>query len=394
MNKPYTLYSSLPRMLEHKTWTEINCDNIRENYSRLSGEISKRGQKTRIISVIKADAYGHGAEVYIKALLKEGCDFFAVSSIDEALAARKICLEQNAEADILILGYTIASQAKLLAENNIITSVFSCDFAEALNKEASAAGVKVRVHVKLDTGMNRIGFPATSDESAKQTVEAISRLFKSDNLSVEGIFTHFSKADEKDSENDALQFERYSSVLSALEERGCRFAVRHVCNSAAFLNHPEYHLDAVRLGIVLYGVNPSDAFDFPLLPVMKLKTVISHIHTLSKGESVSYGGVFTADSERKIATLPIGYADGFLRAYGGAQVYIKTKGGIRRAPIVGRICMDQCMIDITDTDAALGDTVTLFGESPEDLPRLAGIAGTIPYECLCLVSGRVPRIIL
>jgi alanine racemase len=242
--------------------------------------------------------------------------------------------------------------------------------------------------------MNRLGFSTSSEECRAEAVDAISSLFGFDGLLVEGIFTHFARADESGVENDEIQFKKYSSVVSAIEERGHKFALRHVCNSAASLRHPEYYLDAVRLGIVLYGVNPSDIFDFPLLPVMKLKTDISHIHALSKGECVSYGGIYTAETERRIATIPIGYADGFLRAYSGAEVYIETKNGIQRAPIIGRICMDQCMIDITDTDASVGDTVTLFGENDSDLRSLSRLADTIPYECLCLVSGRVPRIIV
>lgn len=394
MKNTYKLYSALPTLSEHKTWTEIDRESIRANYKGLSAKIKEQSPRTRIIAVVKADAYGHGADVYTKTLLLEGCDFFAVSSIDEALAVRRVCREEGSDADILILGYTIASQAKILAENNIITSIFSRDFALALEKEAKAAGVRVRAHIKLDTGMNRIGFDACTESSIERTVSEISEIFSSKSLALEGIFTHFSKADEESVENTRLQFERYSTVVSALEASGHSFAVHHVCNSAAALRHPEYHLDAVRLGIVLYGVNPADRFDFPLLPVMKLKTVISHIHTLAPGESVSYGGVFTADNERRIATLPIGYADGFLRAYGGAEIYIKTAHGSQKAPIVGRICMDQCMIDITDTDASLGDTVTLFGESCDDLPLLAKRAETIPYESLCLVSGRVPRVIV
>ena len=187
------------------------------------------------------------------------------------------------------------------------------------------------------------------------------------------------------------QFHRFLAVCNALEQRGIPRLFRHACNSAAAVRFPDFHLDGVRLGIVLFGTQPSPVFSLSLRPVMKLKTVISHVHTLPPGETVGYGGCFGAKEERRIATLPIGYADGLLRAFSGGEVTVHTARGDFHAPIVGRICMDQCMMDITDTPANVGDTVTLFGNDPTELSQYAKRAATIDYECLCLISSRVPR---
>jgi len=352
---------------------------------------------TRILAVVKAEAYGHGAPECVRALLEEGCDFFAVSCIDEAVAVRVVCDGAHRPADILILGYTHPSLASHLARFNIIQTLLSEDYAVRLNQAAAAANVTVRVHVALDTGMNRIGFAAHSPDEMSAATAAIARVsgfFES--LSLEGMFTHFSRADEApESEGEAftdLQASRYREVVRMLEERGIRIPFHHTCNSAAAMRRPADYFNGVRIGILLFGARPSENLEPPLTPVLRLKTVISHLHRLLPGESVSYGGEYTADSERLIATMPIGYADGFLRAYSGSFVSVQTAEGPRTAPIIGRICMDQCMIDVTGTGAQSGDVVTLFGEDPKELYAYANRAGTIDYECLCLISSRVTRI--
>ena len=394
--RTYKLYSSLPDMERRKTWAEIDLDALRRNYRLLREMATAERKDVRMIAVVKAEAYGHGAPACVHALLDEGCDFFAVSCIDEAVAVRAVCDERHREADILILGYTPPDLAIQLARYGIIQTLLSEDYAALLEREAAAAGVTVRTHIALDTGMNRIGFPAHSDMEITAAVAAICRVERFRHLSVEGMFTHFARADEipggEGERLTDLQSARYLAVRSVLEERGVFLPFHHTCNSAATVRRPADRMNGVRLGILLYGARPSDCIELPLKPVMKLRTVISHLHKLLPGESVSYGGTFSADSERLIATMPIGYADGFLRAYSGSFVTVETRNGPRTAPIVGRICMDQCMIDVTDTGAATGDTVTLFGNDPKELYAYADRAVTVDYECLCLISSRVIRV--
>lgn len=392
----YKLYSSLPELEQRKTWAEIDLDALRRNYRLLREMTTAENPSVRMIAVVKAEAYGHGAPACVATLLDEGCDFFAVSCIDEAVAVRAVCDENHREADILILGYTPPELALQLGRYAITQTLLSEDYAARLEREAAAAGVTVRTHVALDTGMNRIGFPAHSDMEITATVAAIARVAGFAHLSVEGMFTHFARADEQTGgEGDALtnlQSERYRAVREILERQGVVIPFHHVCNSAATVRRAADRMNGVRLGILLYGARPSDCIELPLKPVMKLRTVISHLHKLLPGETVSYGGTFSGRTERLIATMPIGYADGFLRAYSGSFVTVETADGPKPAPIVGRICMDQTMIDVTDTGAAVGDVVTLFGNDPKELYAYADRAGTIDYECLCLVSSRVIRV--
>lgn len=396
MERAYKLYSSLPDLEQCKTWAEIDLDALRRNYRLLRETATAENPGVRMIAVVKAEAYGHGAPACVEALLNEGCDFFAVSCIDEAVAVRQVCDGAHREADILILGYTPPELALQLARYEITQALLSEDYAVRLETNAAAAGVTVRVHVALDTGMNRIGFPAHSEMEIAATVAAVSRVAGFQHLSPEGMFTHFARADEAPGgAGEALtdlQSARYRSVRTALERQGVRIPFHHVCNSAAGVRRSGDRMNGVRLGILLYGARPSDCIELPLKPVMKLRTVISHLHKLLPGETVSYGGTFSASSERLIATMPIGYADGFLRAYSGSFVTVETAAGARPAPIVGRICMDQTMIDVTGTGAAVGDVVTLFGNDPKELYAYADRAGTIDYECLCLISSRVVRV--
>ncbi len=396
MEQIYKLYSSLPETEQSKNRAEIDLSALRHNYRLLQETVTADSPEARIIAVVKAEAYGHGAPECVRTLLAEGCGFFAVSCIDEALAVRAVCDEAHREADILILGYTHPELAFQLARYHIIQSLLSEDYADRLNLAAAAAGVTVRTHIAVDTGMNRIGIPAHSEEELSAAASAISRVCRFPHLSVEGMFTHFARADEiphgEGEQRTELQSARYRKLRAAVEERGILIPFHHVCNSAAAVRRPGDRMNGVRVGILLFGARPSDCIELPLKPVMKLKTVISHLHRLLPGEGVSYGGDFCADSERLIATLPIGYADGFLRAYSGVFVTVETASGPRTAPIVGRICMDQCMIDVTDTGARIGDSVTLFGNDPKELYAFADRAGTVDYECLCLISSRVPRV--
>lgn len=387
----YRTYSSLPLLSEHKAEARIRLSALVKNYIHLSSGLCGK----RAICVVKADAYGHGAPECIRALLHAGCDFFAVSSIEEAIAARCTISECGGTGDIIILGYTLPSQAELLARYDIIQTISSFEYACSLSEQARACGVCVRAHVAIDTGMNRIGLCADSRERAERTIDEICRMHTLGGLSVEGMFTHFSDADEalpRRRDITELEFGRFISVRDGLISRGVDAGFCHACNSAAAVEFPHLHLDGVRFGIMLYGVLPSENISFELEPVMELSSVVAHVHTLSAGESVSYGGEYTASESRLIATLPIGYADGFMRSFSGGYVYLETKSGTHPSRVVGRVCMDQCMLDATDTDVREGDRAVIFGKDPRMLRELARLAGTIEYELLCAVSSRVVRI--
>ena len=383
-------YNDLKFLPNHRTWAEIDLAALRHNYTLLSKKIKESSPSCRPVCVVKADAYSHSMSASVPALIEGGADFFAVSSLEEALAVKKIARDVKKDVRVLILGYTLPSEISLLIENNITQTVFSLDYARELDEAARSVGGVLDIHIKLDTGMNRLGF-GTWESEFETTLSGICEISAYKNLAPIGIYTHFARADEKNAAETDIQASRYFKMLDALRERGISFAEKHMCNSALAISRSECHLDLVRLGILLYGLSPSDEVGIDgLIPVMRLKTIVSHIHTLEVGEAVSYGGHFSSDKKRILATLPIGYADGFPRACTGGYVTIKG----HNVPIVGNICMDQCMVDITDyADIEIGDVVTVYGDTPENIERFAHIAGTISYELVCLVSGRVPRII-
>ena len=300
---------------------------------------------------------------------------------------------------ILILGYTPAEyeNVKLLARHKITQAVYSLEYARALSeslcalRESDVLGSEdiIRCHIKLDSGMNRLGFD-THAEAAENTVREICSVAELCGIRIDGIFSHFACADEDDIAMSKAQFDRYDAVVKDCEAVGVHFATKHICNSAGALRFPEMYQDMVRLGIVLYGLSPSEeAKDDGLIPVMRLKSRIAHIHTLHAGDCVSYGAEFCADREMTVATIPIGYADGFLRGYKNGGTVIAGGKAVR---LLGRVCMDQCMVDVTDTDVAVGDYVYVFDASGENLRRLCKAAGTINYEAICLISKRVKRV--
>ena len=392
--QPCYLYDTMPKTDTRRNVCVVDTDALKHNYSLLAA----MSKESRPIAVVKADAYGHTAEICVPVLLSQGCDFFAVSCTEEATSVRKLCRREGAEADVLILGYTDPKDVQFLSQNNIIQTAVSLAHAEELSRMATEKNCILRVHVAADTGMNRIGVCATEDGLCEPAADEIEKITKLQGLSVEGIFTHFSKSDGETSETlsrdgfTRAQAARFARITKILESRGIKLFT-HACNSAATLRFPEYHLDGVRLGIALYGVYPSEYFeDIGLLPVMSLSSVIAHIHTAPRGSCVGYGGAFTAREDTVIATLPIGYADGFVRRYSGANVTVLSGDGRYRAKIVGRICMDQCMVDVTGINVNVGDRVMLFGDTPDSLRSLAALADTIEYECLCLISARVPRV--
>ena len=398
----YRNYSALPELENQKVRACINLDRLVLNYKSLCricgiSQNSAGAGCTRAVCVVKADAYGHGADMCVSALCDAGCNFFAVSCIEEALAIRQLLNQKNNHSDILILGYTPPEYAALLSKHNVIQALLSFEYALTLEKKAKEAGVCVKAHAAIDTGMNRIGFTVNSESSLQTAAEQIKQFCLSENLQMSGMFTHFASADgeelvtmaeDSQTRNQAKLFIR---LREKLRSDGISL-FSHACNSAAAVRFPEYKLDGVRFGIMLYGYNPSGYINLPLLPVMRLETEICHIHTAKRGEKVSYGGTYTAPKDIKIATLPIGYADGFIRKYSGCFVNIHIGDEVFKAPIIGRICMDQCMADITEIkNASVGDRVVLFGDDPCQLTSLSDAAGTIEYESLCTVSSRVVR---
>lgn len=374
--------SELLKKIRMRTWAEIDLDNLEYNFRTLKSLI---GDTVKICCVVKADGYGHSAPRVAHLFEELRADYLAVSNIEEALQLR----QSGISLPLLILGYTPAECAKTLAENNISQCVYSYDYGLKLAENAKAHGINVKIHIKLDTGMGRIGFLYREDDVTELREAAL--LCKSHNLIPEGIFTHFATADD----DDEYTREQFSAFLRAIEffnNEKIKFDIYHCANSHATLKHPEFRMDMARIGLALYGLTLSDSqTKFPeLRPVMSLKSVISHIKTLKTGESVSYGRKFTADKNMRVATVPVGYADGLLRSTADSSYTLKISD--KSAKILGRICMDQLILDVSDIDCKVGDTVTIFDSSSEHTATdLAQANGTIPYEIICSVGKRVPR---
>lgn len=372
--------------VKQRTIAQIDLDHVEYNFKQV-----KQHTSSLVCCVVKANAYGHGAVQLAEQYQKLGADFLAVSNVEEALQLR----QNHIALPILILGYSSPDCAAVLAENDIIQCVYSYEYGMRLAERAEHFGVKVKIHVKIDTGMGRIGFLYRNErENEMSQVLAVCR--KSSLLS-EGIFTHFASADEGENGEayTRMQFERFTGAIGWLESEGLSFSIRHCANSAAIFDYPEYHLDMVRAGVVLYGFRPSEQMkNLPKLkPVMRLLSTIIHIKQISVGESISYGRGFTAEREMQIATVPIGYADGFERCNG--QLGYSLSIGGRPAPIVGRVCMDQLMVDVSDIDCHVGDSVLVFGDNePFTAQALARLNHTIHYEIVCDVGPRVPRAFL
>lgn len=370
------------KQTQTRTWTEIDLSNLEHNYRALRAMLP---QGCRFLGVVKADAYGHGAVQVARRLETLGAEYLAVACLDEALELR----QAGITTPILILGYTPVERADSLLEGGITQTVYDVDMAKALSDAAMAAGKSLKIHVKADTGMSRLGWLCgEADQSA--AVEAIAQVCALPGLEAEGIYTHFANADG-DEDYTMLQFTRFLDLLEALKDRGITFAIRHCAASAAALKFPCTHLDMVRPGIALYGHYPDPSCEgldgLGLRPVMTLKTRVASVKTVPAGTPVSYGCTHVLDRETKLAALTIGYADGLPRLCSdGLEVLVKGS----RAPIVGRICMDMCMADVTGLDVAPGDEVEVFGEHLP-IEDVAALAGTIEYELLCAVSPRVHR---
>ena len=368
-----------------RTWAEIDLDALEHNYRRAR---TLTGSGVRYLGVVKADAYGHGAVQIGRKMESLGADYLAVSSLDEARELR----HGGITMPVLILGHTPPDMVPELIRYHITQAVSALAKAEEYSAAAVACGGTLRVHIKVDTGMSRLGFLVRGGHF-EGGIASIAAACALPGLDAEGIFTHFAVADEDDEEDEAYtreQFGLFTAVIDALAQRGRTFAIRHCANSGALARYPEMYLDMVRPGIALYGAG-ADAQRLDLRPVMSLKTCISTIKVFDPDTTVSYGRTFRTTERTRMGVLPIGYADGFFRGLSNRASVLTDQGS---APIRGRICMDMCMVDLTELpDVHVGDAVEIFGQR-QRVDDLASILGTIPYELTCAVSKRVPRLYL
>lgn len=368
-----------------RTWAEIDLDALAHNY-RQARRLTGPGVK--YLGVVKADAYGHGAVQAALELERLGTDYLAVSSLDEARELRR----GGIRAPVLILGHTPPEMVPQLIACGVTQAVSARSKAEAYSKAAAACGGTLKIHIKVDTGMSRLGF-LVREGHFEGGVEAITRSCELPHLEAEGIFTHFAAADEDGEAGKAYtreQFALFSRVLEALEKKGRTFSLRHCANSGALARYPEMYLDMVRPGIALYGAG-EDRQRLGLRPVMTLKSSVSTIKVFDGGTDISYGRTFRTQGKTRVGVLPIGYADGLFRGLSNRAAVWTPQGP---APILGRICMDMTMIDLSGLpDVCVGSEVEIFG-GRQTADDLAAVLGTIPYELTCAVSKRVPRLYL
>ena len=359
-------------------FAEINLGAIKHNLTEIRKHIQPAA---KLCAVVKANAYGHGAIEVSKIAQEVGADFLAVATCEEGLELRRA----GFKLPILILGLIPENAIKISVENNLTMTVCDFDFAKKISEIAQEKNIFAKVHLKVETGMGRIGiFP----EKAVEVAEKISKL---PNVELEGIFTHFSDADSIDKTFTLKQLELFKSTCEKIAERGIKIKIRHIAESAAILEIPEAHLDMVRSGIITYGLYPSNEVQktIKLKSAMKLVAKIAYLKKIPAGTSIGYGREFIAEKDSVIATLPLGYADGYIRAY--KNFHVEVNGKI--APIAGRVCMDQVMVDVTEIpNVKIGDEVILFGGEKISIDDAAEHLNTINYEVTCLISNRVPRV--
>lgn len=356
---------------QNRTWAEIHLDRAEHNFKEIQART-----KADMIAVVKADAYGHGAVELAKLYETLGAKYLAVACVQEGIELR----EHGIKTPILILGTTAEEDLEQAVLQQLTLAVYSTESAHAVSKAAQRVGACARVHIKVDTGMSRLGFRFDAPEEIIQIASLPA-------LELEGIFTHFADAENEDKSFTETQLSRFEGMIKALEDAGISFNICHCANSAAVLHYKKAWMRYVRAGIILYGCGADDGMD--LKPVMELKTRVCDLRTVLLGDTVSYGRTYTADCVRKLAVVPAGYADGIKRSLSGCGSFL-VRG--KAAPICGRVCMDMTMLDVTDIpEVTIGDEVTVFGAGAS-CDALAETAGTISYELLCGVSKRVPRI--
>ena len=378
-------YESTMNFTRRAVWAQIDLDAAAHNMRQIRKHV---GPNVKIAAVVKANAYGHGSVELARTFAENGADCFAVSSLDEAVELRRYA---HLDKEIFILGHTDARRTEELLTYDIEPAVFCLKNARFFSEEAQRFGKVLRVHIAIDTGMSRVGFPV--NEASVADIKTLAAL---PNIEVRGIFTHFAVSDCEDKTFTREQYGHFRWMCKRMEEEGIDIALRHCCNSAAVLELPEYYCDMVRPGIIMYGCEPSPEIDitpYDLRPVMSLRCCIAHVKLIDAGATVSYGRHYTAPDRRKIATLPVGYADGYSRILSG-KVDVLYHG--HRVPQVGTICMDQCMIDVSgEANVHAGDEVVLFGQQGDSfisIEEIARVCGTINYEIMCNLSRRVPRV--
>ena len=367
----------------YRVCAQIDLSVVRKNIEAIRASLH---DNCKLMVVLKADGYGHGA-VPIAKRIDDIADAYGMAIVEEAVELR----EAGIKKPILILGYTASHLYDKLIDYDITQTIFQYETAYELNEVAKKAGKTVKVHIKLDTGMSRIGFAAT-----EESIDEIEKICGLSNLKVEGIFTHFAKADEIDKAPTRQQYGRFLEMVERLEQRGIHFSVRHVSNTAAIIDTPEYNLDMVRCGIGTYGMYPSVDVQknrIVLKPAMELKTHISYVKEVPKGVGISYNGTYVTEHPMRVATIPVGYGDGYPRL-------LSSKGRVlihgKSAPILGRVCMDQFMVDVTEIpEAKQNADVTLMGHDGHEwisAEEIAEFAGTLNYEIVCEVGKRIPRV--
>lgn len=361
----------------------IDLDAIKKNVEEVKKAV---GDSTKVMAIIKADGYGHGSVPCAKALTKIGVDAFGVAIIEEGVILRKNGVKQP----ILILGYTSEYQMSRMIQYQLTQTVFELEMAKNISKYAVALNKKAKIHIKIDTGMNRIGF-----KDCDENIAIIKEISQLPNIEITGAFTHFARADEEDKAAALKQLERYANFVNKLEENGVHIPTKHISNSAGIIDFPQARFDMVRSGIMTYGLYPSNEVSkqFPLSPALSLKSHIIYLKEVEAGEGISYNHIYVTKRKSKIATIPVGYADGYPRALSSrGRVLIRGQ----YAPIVGRICMDQFMVDVTDIEGvSVLDEVTLVGKDGENtisVEEVADMAGSFNYEFVCGISKRVPRV--
>jgi len=367
----------------HRVYASINLDAIYNNLISLKNNTSTN---TEIIAVIKADGYGHGA-VPIAYAIEDKVLAFAVATVQEATNLKK----HGIKKPVYIIGFTHESQIEDILKYDLRPTVFSYSYAKYLSEKALDAGKKIKIHIKLDTGMGRIGY-----QTDEKSFEEILLMKDLKGIETEGIFSHFASSDSSDKSFAKVQYKKYMDFVNLLEEKGMKFNIKHTSNSAAIIDMPYANLSAVRAGISLYGQYPSDEVDKTkviLEPALELKSHIVYLKELNEGSTISYGSTFITTKKTKVATIPVGYGDGYLRNLSN-KGYVLING--EKAPIIGRVCMDQFMVDVTDIDSVKeGDEVTLIGRDGNNfisVDELSELAGTFNYEFLCDLGKRIPRV--
>ena len=367
----------------YRVYADIDLDAIYENVKNAKALLKK---DTKMMAIVKADGYGHGA-IEVARQIDELVDAYGVAILEEGIELRKAGFTKP----ILILGYTPKPLYPAMIRYDIATAVFTMEMAKEISDTAVAMHKNANIHIKLDTGMSRIGFAIT-----KESKEIIEQIAKLPGIEIKGCFSHFARMDEKDKTKANEQFAKFTKMVNALEKDGVDLGIRHISNSAGIMEAPEVQMDMVRNGICLYGLYPSEEVQkerLPLKPAMELKAYVSYVKTLEPGVEIGYGGTYTTTKKTRVATIPVGYADGYSRCLSGkGSVLIHGK----KAPILGRVCMDQFMVDVTDIDSVcVGDRVTLFGKDGDScitIEEISAMAHSFNYEFVCDIGKRIPRV--